>query len=748
MITDINAAMDFLALLKPGGELAYDTETNGLNTRKDKVIGFGVTDGTNSAYFCHLAWDGQQLVEVLSFQECVQILKRLAALSPRLVLWNTSFDIRFTRNYFGVDLLPYVYSDGMLSLHTVQEEGIPFSHRPFGLKNVGAHFLGEEVTQEQADLKASVKAAGGSGGGEIYRADPTIIAKYCVQDCLLTLQLDQMFRTRIEAEGLSAFYHTEEVMPMVRDVLVNMESCGLPVDVLGLSEAFAAIGADRKALEQEIQSEIAPLLDLFNEWYRNKEWPPKRTGPFAQAAVEVFCVDLPKTAGGAYSLAAKHIEAIDTRPEGATAQAYFKDWMQGKIQLSEEWISRIQYKLQGEFKPFNLLSKDHLKRLFFTKLGETAISTTDLGSPQVDEEFLDSMVSKYPWVAKLIDYNKLTKIQSAYIGRLLEEHEDGVWYPSFSLHRTISGRLGSDAQQFPRPLEEGQASPVVVKYTNMIRHMFRAKDGDTFIEADYESLEPKVFAHVSTDPRLQAIFQRGDDFYSTIAIMTEGLTEYSANKKAPNYLGKLNKVKRQAAKPYSLGIPYGMSGYKLQFELNIPQKEADQLVKNYLQAFPDLASWMSETQSKVLTEGRIKIETGRMRRFPRAPKLFAQYGDAILHDLELWKKYHEEPSIYMQAKKARRELKNYINNGNNVQIQGLAASIVNRACIKIAQELAARGLKTRICLQVHDSIATYGPVSETGIVSEIMQRLMETNYQISVPLLAEPKAGVTYAETK
>jgi DNA polymerase I-like protein with 3'-5' exonuclease and polymerase domains len=744
MITNLNDALSALSKFLPYDELAYDTETSGLNTRRDKVIGFGASDGTNSAYFCHLAWDGQQLVEVLTHAECIQILNFIRNLKPRLVLWNTSFDIRFTRNYFGVDLLPYVYSDGMLSLHTIQEEGIPFSHRPFGLKSVGAHFLGAEVTAEQDDLKASVKAAGGSGGGEIYRADPAIIARYCIQDCNLTLQLDRMFRARIEAEGLSDFYHTAEVMPMVRDVLVNMESCGLPVDVPALEAAHAAAGADLIALEQEIQSEIKPLLIEFEEWFLNKDYPPKRTGPFAQAFIELFTPGaLPRTDGGSYSLSAKAIEGLTAMEHEGLYR-----WLKGEITLPPQTITQVQRQMHGSSSMFNLLSKHHLKKLFFEKLGETALSTTDLGAPQVDEAFLDSMVPKYPWVAKLIDYNKLTKIRSAYIGRLLEEHEDGVWYPSFSLHRTISGRLGSDAQQFPRPLEEGQASPVVLKYNNMIRHFFKARSGEQFTGADYESLEPKVFSHVSTDSRLQDIFRKGHDFYSTIAIMTEGLTQYSADKKAPNYLGKVNKAKRQAAKPYSLGIPYGMSGYKLQFELNIPQKEADQLVRNYLQAFPDLANWMSQTQSEVLTKGRIKVETGRVRRFPRAVSIFKQYGDPILHDLELWKKYHEEPGIYMQAKKSRRELKNYINNGNNIQIQGLAASIVNRACINIARQFKAAGLSTKICLQVHDEVVAYGPIAETRQVHVIMQECMEQVYKLSVPLVAEPNSAETYGGTK
>ncbi|MEF2036244.1 hypothetical protein, partial [Pseudomonas aeruginosa] len=117
------------------------------------------------------AWDGTQLVEVLTASECSHILNEMRRLKLKLILWNTSFDIRFTRNYLAVDLLPYVYSDGMLALHTVQEEGVPFSHRPFGLKSVGAHFLGAHVTAEQDDLKASVKAAGGSAFSIILLKD-------------------------------------------------------------------------------------------------------------------------------------------------------------------------------------------------------------------------------------------------------------------------------------------------------------------------------------------------------------------------------------------------------------------------------------------------------------------------------------------------------------------------------------------------------------------------------------------------
>lgn len=739
-IEQLQQVYDFIAANE---HIAFDVESTGLNTRKDKVIGIGLSNGTQSFYICHLTWDGEKLIEMVPHHAC-QALLLVISRQNQIITWNAAYDCKIVESYFKVSIKDALYSDGMLAFHTTQEEGVPFSHRPFSLKTVAPHFLGPDVVSEQADMKASIKANGGTPT-EFYKADLEPMARYCMQDAALTYQLNEIFLKRIAMEGLSEFYFDHEVMPLYREVLIPMEQLGLPVDVDGLQDGLKSIELARQGLETKIQAAIKPLLAEFELYFLNKEYPPKRTGPFAQTAVSLLSTPfgtslIPLTATGNYSLTQDSIEAM--------VPCLLKDWLQDKCYLPDNWVQKIQRELHGAAPMFNLLSKFHLKRLFFDKLRETPLSKTETGLPQCDEQFLESVASKYEWVPWLIEYNKLTKIKSAYVERLLEEHENEVWYPSFSLHRTISGRLGSDAQQFPRPLEEGQSTPLVREHNNKIRHYFKAKPGYCFTGADYESLEPKVFAHVSTDERLKNIFRQEHDFYSTIAIMTEGLTQYSADKKAPNYLGKMNKAKRQTSKAYALGVPYGLTGFKLKFELGIEQKEADQLVKNYLDAFPDLHKWMQNSSSRVYTEGQIKIETGRIRRFPRAVKIYQKYGEAILNDLDLWRKYNEEVGVYAEAKKARREFKNYLNNGNNVQIQGLAASIVNRACIQIQRRLVAANLESRICLQIHDEICCYGPESEKEQVQDIMRDVMQNNYKISVPLLAEPNSAETYGATK
>jgi DNA polymerase I-like protein with 3'-5' exonuclease and polymerase domains len=622
----------------------------------------------------------------------------------------------------------------------VAEEGIQYSQRPFGLKEVAERYLKKDAKAEQTAMKGSILKNGGTAT-EFYKADLDLMAKYCMQDCAMTVQLQNMFHERMVVEGTVRFFYEDEVMPLLKHVTIPMENKGVPVDLEALSAAKAEIQQDLNALESEIQAAIKPHLNDFEIWFLNKDYPPRRSGPFANYIVDLLAPNkLPRTESGAYSFAAKAIAALEP--------GLLKDWLEERIKLPPDMVERTQRALHGTTPTFNLLSKHHLKKLFFEELDETPLSRTELGAPQVDDDFLQSVATKYEWVPKLQDFNRLTKILGTYIDRFLNEQENGIWYPSFFQHRTVSGRYGSSAQQLPRKLEEGAASEVVRKYNNMIRDFFIAGPECMYVGADYESLEPHVFAHVSGDERIKDIFRKGHDFYSTIAIMTERIQGVSADKKAPNYLGALNKAKRQSAKSYALGIPYGMTGYKLQFELGCSQDEADHLVNSYLEAFPDLASWIQRSHQDVKAQGFVRTESGRIRHMWSARDIASEYGDDILDSLQLWKMYHENPREYERMKKLRREYKNYLNNACNVQIQGLSASIVNRACIQLAKEFKTRGLSAYICLQIHDEVVVRAPKHEVRLVCQLMQRCLETAYPISIPLKAEPCVAYKYGETK
>lgn len=729
---DLDKVYEFL---KRNVYTAYDIETTGLNTRKDDIIGFGISNSEEGFYIVHKHWNTakQDFDVYIDIKDIKTLLNRLSN-NHQLITWNGSFDLRFTKNFFKTDLIDNLWSEAMLAKHTVDEE------RPFGLKDVAANLYGEDAKEEQIAMKASIKENGG-GIYEFYKADLDLLATYCIKDCILTFKINEHYLAEIKEQGLHNFYFNDEVMPLYKYVTIPMEDRGIPLDIPKMEKAQKEITLDIQKLEEDIQSIIKPHLSKFETWYLNKEFPVSRTpaNPFVQKLAEHLNINMPKTKSGKFSLTAKNLEKLEP--------SLFKDFMISGTYLPQDLIKEVQLKMFEESDVehmFNLSSKHHLKKLFFDELGEDAVSFTDKGNPQVDEDFFEQVKDKYEFIPLLISYNKLNKIKSTYIDRFLEAQEDGIFYPSFKQHNTISGRYGSDLQQLPRQLE-GEES-LVSKYTNQIRTFFIAGKGYKIVDSDWESLEPHVFAHISGDQALKDIFLKGHDFYSTIAIMTEGLGQYSADKNADNYLGKLNKEARQKAKAYSLGIPYGMEDYALHLTLNIEQGEAKKLIKNYLEAFPNLTKWMRSSEDLATQNGFIRSEAGRIRHMPLLKKLIYAHGREITDSLALWKQYNDNPKKYSQMKYLRKKVVNYLNNCKNFQIQSLSASIANRACIAMSKYLKKNNINGYICAQIHDQVVVRVEENRAEEVRTELQYVMENEYKISIPLKSPAVIGTNFAD--
>lgn len=736
LINNLQTYESALAFLASNDIVAFDIETNGLSKRKDKVIGFSFSNATEGYYFPMMEWNGQELQEValpFSFKTFLYELK-----NKKLLTWNGAFDLPFVKNYTGIDLLPALHADVMLLKHTVDEE------HPFALKEVGAKIYGIDAKQQQADLLQSIKNAGGSSK-EYYKAPLAVIAPYAVQDACLTFKLFSHYSKELQKQGLEDFYYAQEVMPLYKQVTIPMENHGIQLDMPVLLKAQRDIASDIEIVHNNIQQSIKPLLETFTSWFLNKDFPPARSGQFAQAAITFYCMQahFPKTASGAFSLTTKSIQSLPN--------CILKNALLQQDYFPASDVPKIQQLMWNELKEpfmFNVLSKHHLKKLFFDTLNETPLSRTPTGQPQVDEDFLDSIAHKYDWVKQIIVYNKLIKIKGTYIDRFIEEQENGIFYPSFMQHRTVSGRLSSDLQQLPRPLEPQGENDLVAKYTNLLRSFFISRNDCSMVGADYEQLEPTIFAHNSGDSGLCAIFNTGLDFYSEIAIRTEGITSMSSDKAADNYLGKRDKPRRQKAKAYALGIAYGMTAYKLKFELNVSEQEADKLVKDYLNAFPKLKETMDELQRSARTKGYVISQGGRVRHMPQAVSLYAKYGDKLSNGLELWKAYNEVPRLYAEAKEAAKTYKNLMNNALNFPIQSLAASIVSRASIAINKEFQAQGIDAILIMNIHDELVAECANQDVSKVCEIMQRNMENIVKLNVPLKAVPQIGKKYSETK
>ena len=745
--------------IKSADIIAFDTETNSLNPRLGKIIGFSVSAEVGVGYYMPtMVFKDEELQETtIDGRSCHDLAKKTISLliGKRIVAHNASFDIRFVKHFYGVDLLSSLYVDTIMLVHTVREEGAGFGQSSsFGLKSIAKTIQNEigldvftAANEEQIKMKDSIKANGGSitkEKYEIWKADLNLLSEYACADTDLTLRVYNHFIKILYEENLEKFFFEEEVMPLYKEVTVNMEDKGVKLDIELIKSSYQKIEAELKKYQELVSKELLSYPNV-KMWVVSKAleaFPANNRGIFAQELVKEVGFELDKSEKtGKYNI---NRSSLIRLPEGDAKHFLLHG---DHNVLNKDLSMKISMKLwkqdnNGQF--FNIQSKDQLGEIAFGALGLKPTSFTKTGKPQFDDDLIASLSDKFKWAKNIRVYNRLLKIKSTYMERFLHAEENGRYYFSYKQHGTVSGRYGSDAQQLPRPKEEGDDDPTVIEYNNLVRAFFIPEAGNVFIDDDYTSLEPTVFAHVSGDEGLMDIFRNDYDFYSTIAIKTEGYKNYSPDKRADNYLRKHLPKVRNKAKAYALGIPYGMGSYALGKNLGIPTKDAKKLVDGYLNGFPELKNWMEKSRKQVKEFGYVKTQVGRIRHLPNVKKIYDQIGDALLD----WNTKKDLEKIYgiEKVKSISRDYSNGLNNALNVQIQGLAASIVNRAAIAITRQFKAHGIKGWVCAQIHDQLIMEVEKDRAEEAAVIVQDCMENTTKLNVPLMAKPSIAMNWKE--
>lgn len=741
--------------------IAYDTETNSLNTRKNRVVGFSICGEIGiSFYFPILKWnfEKQELEELyIEGQGCIGLAKRVLNKlhGKKVICHNGAFDIPTTNQNFGINLINDFYCETILLIHTVQEEGVGRGGAEvFGLKKVAIAIqdkIGLDVekaaNEEQIELKASIVKNGGSvtkENYEIYKADPHILAKYGAADTDLTLRIFYYYSEILKQEGLEQFFYVDEVMPVYREVTIPMQEAGVDLDIPLLEKTKAEILQDMEKYKREVISALVKdkpgkqwVLDTAQ-----KTFPCKKTGPWGKMFIELHRLALPKTSKG-YSTAAAAVKALELAPEDEWQREFLltnnPELVPQKEQLQ---ISLELWKQKNNGDLFNVQSASQLAEIVFGYYGEEPIKTSEeTGEDSFDGAVIQELSKKYDWVEKLRIYRKLQKIYTTYIDRFLTHQENGKYYPYWKQAGTISGRFASNLQQLPHAMEDDQDVPIVVHYNHLVRQFLIAGPGYKLVDADYESLEPHCFASVSGDEGLRDIFRNNWDFYSTIAIkalkLDQNKAKYpngvSADKNSPVYLKKIDVVQRNLAKPLALGVPYGREAYSIGKALNISTKEAQAIIDGYFEGFPELKKWYDGTRQKLYKDGYIRNLVGRVRHLKRGKEIYDAFGEDILKskfriDLvnQLCNSGMNKADAEKEVLKIYLDFKNCRNNALNFQLQSLGADIVNRAMLAIVRKAKELGINAVPIAQIHDQAIFRCEESRAEEFRGWMEKLMET----------------------
>lgn len=371
-------------------------------------------------------------------------------------------------------------------------------------------------------------------------------------------------------------------------------------------------------------------------------------------------------------------------------------------QLEKE-IAEVEkeiFRLAGE--EFNIASPKQLGEVIFDKMQlSDNPKQTKTKQHSTSEDVLQKLINKHPIVQQILDYRSLTKLKSTYVDTLplLVNPRTGRIHTSYNQAVASTGRLSSNNPNL-------QNIPIRTERGREIRKTFVPRnDKFVLLSADYSQIELRLIAHISGDEAMQEAFRHGIDIHTATAARIYNID-----------ISEVTKEMRRNAKTVNFGIIYGISAFGLSERLNIPRREAAEIISQYFERFSGIKRYMDEIITFAREHGYVETIKKR-RRYLRD----INSGNAIVRG------FAERNAI-------------------NAPIQGSSADMIKIAMISIQREFERLKLKSRMIMQVHDELVFDVHQDEVETVKPVIERLMKSAIELSIPVEVEMSTGSNWLE--
>ncbi|MEI6123254.1 MAG: DNA polymerase I [Bacteroidota bacterium] len=366
------------------------------------------------------------------------------------------------------------------------------------------------------------------------------------------------------------------------------------------------------------------------------------------------------------------------------------------VQQVEEEI----YALAGMH--FNISSPKQLGEVLYTHLkiidNPKKTATKQFSTA---EDVLSKLLHKHAIVEKILDYRSLTKLKSTYVDALpaLINPRTGRIHTSYNQAVAATGRLSSNNPNL-------QNIPIRTERGREIRKSFVPRNDDyVLVSADYSQIELRIIASVSNEMHMIEDFRLGHDIHTATASRVYNIP-----------LAQVDKTMRRNAKTVNFGIIYGISAFGLSERLNIPRKEAADMIEQYFEKYPAIKIYMENTIKSAREQGFVETMLGR-RRYLRD----VNSGNAVVRG------YAERNAI-------------------NAPIQGSAADMIKIAMINIYRKMTMGNMQSRMIMQVHDELVFDVYKSELENLLPIIKTEMIKALPLAVPVEVEISWGNNWLE--
>ena len=333
------------------------------------------------------------------------------------------------------------------------------------------------------------------------------------------------------------------------------------------------------------------------------------------------------------------------------------------------------HQLAGE--PFTIGSTQQLAEVLFGRLGLEPARKGKTGY-STDARVLKGLREQHEIVPAVEEWRELTKLLNTYLEPLPARLDPGTGRLHTTFNQTVAatGRLSSSNPNL-------QNIPIRTELGAEIRSCFVAEQGHKLVVADYSQIELRLMASFAQEPALIEAYHRGEDVHRVTAAAVAGIA-----------VGEVTKQQRDRAKATNFGIMYGLSAFGLSEQVDIPQEEAKAFIEAYFAKYPKVKEFRERVISQAVQDGYVTTMFGRRRAVP-----------------ELRSSNYRVRSLGERL-------------AVNTVLQGTAADIIKVAMVAVSAELEARGMGSRLVLQVHDELILESPADELEEAAALLRTAM------------------------
>ena len=339
------------------------------------------------------------------------------------------------------------------------------------------------------------------------------------------------------------------------------------------------------------------------------------------------------------------------------------------------------------------------------------------GDPSVAEAVMMALAPQYPVAQLLLDRVEWNKYHTAFFTPYAQQiTEDNRIRSVFKPWGTVTGRMSSGKEDTEKITGKAQLRGVnlqQVPRNKLVRGVFGAGPGWTFVEADYSQIELRIAAYLARERNMLRLYATGQDIHMAMAMQ---MTGKSAKLVTPE--------ERKKAKAVNFGFLYGMGWHKFiatafaNYGLVVTEEEAKAFRKAFFQGFPDLMPWHAKQRRLAAEYKRVQTPMGRIRHLP---------------DID-----SANPEV--QAEAERQAI--------NSPVQAMASDMALLSLVHTARRFRRERIEAYPVGAVHDAVNFEVRTSDLTLALPIIKHTMENlplarlfGCEVDVPIIADLKVG-------